>query len=150
MTMNRLQLCQALALAGVMTAALAGPAPKERTYIVQLADAPVAHYEGGKPGLAATKAAPGQKLDLSSSQVQAYRQHLEGQRRAAVAMAGGAVKVVHRYDLAFNGFAAVMTEAQAKKLQASGRALSITPDELRDADTLTTPSFLGLDARNGL
>lgn len=150
MSMKRLQICQALMLAGMMTAAAAGPASVQRTYIVQLADAPVANYEGGKAGLAATKVAPGQKLDVNGSNVRAYRSHLEREHRSAAAAAGGSVTMTHRYDLAFNGFAAVMTEAQAQQLQASGKVLSVTVDEKRRATTITTPGFLGLDGPGGL
>ena len=150
MFMKRLQICQALMLAGMMTAATAGPSSVQRTYIVQLADAPAAAYTGGKAGLAATKAASGQKLDVNRAEVKAYRGHLDREQRSALAAVGSAVKVVHRYDLAFNGFAAVMTEAQAQKLKASGKVLSVVPDELRNADTITTPTFLGLDAPGGL
>ena len=43
-----------------------------RSYIVQLADKPVATYTGSVAGLAATQPAAGQRLDVNASTVQDY------------------------------------------------------------------------------
>jgi hypothetical protein len=58
--------------------------------------------------------------------------------------------VLHNYNLTFNGFSAQLTEAQAMALKASGRVLSVTPSELRKADTTRTPGFLGISNPGGL
>ena len=135
-------------LAALSIAAVAQTAPT-KTYIVQLAGAPVATYAGGTAGLAATRPAPGAKLNLNSLQVRAYVRHLETQRALAIARIGN-VPVVHRYNVAFNGFAARMTEAQAKALRRTTSVVSVVPSEIRKLDTTTTPGFLGLSAPGGL
>jgi len=150
MNTSSLKLCQALMLAGVMTAAVAAPATGKRTYIVQLAGAPAASYNGGVAGLAATQAPDGQRLNARQAAVQAYRAHLGQERQAVLNTLGTSVKVLHRYDLAFNGFAAVLTPAQVRKLQASGKVLAVTPDEMREVETISTPHFLGLDGEGGV
>lgn len=147
MTLKSLKLCQALMLAGVMTSAVA--APGTRTYIVQMAGAPAASYTGGVAGLKATQVAEGQRLDSRSADVKAYRAHLAKERQALL-NAAGVTKPMYQYDLVFNGFAAELTEAQVKKLQASGKVLNVLADERRDAQTVSTPHFLGLDIAGGV
>ena len=150
MTPRSLKLCHALMLAGLMSAAVAAPAPAARTYIVQMRAAPVASYNGGVAGLAPTQAAEGQRLNLRQAAAQAYRSHLQRERQAVLASLGAPVKLVHQYDVAFNGFAAVMTDAQAAKLKASGKVLAVVRDEMREAVTVSTPTFLGLDTAGGV
>ena len=53
------------------------------SYIVQLADKPVATYDGTVSGLQATKPAAGQRLNVDASSVQNYIAYLETNARAA-------------------------------------------------------------------
>ena len=46
--------------------------------------------------------------------------------------------------ISFNGFAAKLTEKQAAALAKQSDVLAVTPDELQEVQTSTTPSFLGL------
>jgi len=50
----------------------------------------------------------------------------------------------------FNGFAAKLTEKQAAALAKQSDVLAVTPDELHEINTSTTPSFLGLTGAGGL
>lgn len=120
-----------------------------KTYIVQLADAPVATYAGTIGGLTATRPAQGAKLDMNAPSVRAYINFL-GVRRASALAGVGNANVLHRYDMAFNGFAAQLTEAQAKMLKSNAGVVSVTESELRKLDTTRTPAFLGLSAPGGL
>ena len=128
--------------AGAQTAA-------RKTYIVQLADAPAATYAGSIRGLAATRPAAGAKLDITAQNVRAYRGFLDAQRNNVLARVGN-VSVMHRYDVAFNGFSAQLTLAEAKRLQTSTAVLSVTESEVRKMDTTRTPAFLGLSTPGGL
>jgi subtilisin family serine protease len=119
-----------------------------KTYIVQLKEPPVATYDGGINGHAATRPARGSKIDSDSASVTGYRGHLKA-RQDAVARSAGGAKVVRNYAYVFNGFAARMTEAQALKLAATPGVLTVSEDELRTADTSSTPAFLGLSGRDG-
>ena len=82
---------------GTGTAAGAPEAKKFSTpytsgrYIVQLAGAPVARYEGGVPGIPATKPQSGQRLDAASPEVQRYTSYLAraGRRRAGLGRVRG-------------------------------------------------------------
>ncbi len=137
--------CLALA-AGTATAA-GTPA---RSYIVQLTDPPAASYRGGMPGLAATQVAEGQRLRVQSPQVQAYVAHLDQKQHAVLAKLRGQVPVLHRYHYTLNGFAARLTDAQARQLARTPGVLRVTLDTPRSPSTNHTPHFLGLDVPGGV
>jgi subtilisin family serine protease len=117
-------------------------------YIVRMAGEPAAGYRGQLRGYAATKPAAGQKLDARSADVQNYRSLLKSQHDSVVASVGG--RKLYSYGNVFNGFAAQLTEQQAQKLAAMPGVLSVAKDELRTADTSSTPRFLGLTYQHGL
>ena len=73
----------AITLSAVALAGSAGAAPGDPasgTYLVQLAGAPIAAYTGGVSGIAATKPAPGAKLDPDDLELPAYREYLRAKR----------------------------------------------------------------------
>ena len=122
-----------------------------QAYLVQLTDAPVAAYAGGVAGLAATKPAAGKQLSqsLASSQVQSYASYLSSKQNAIQALVASA-PVLYRYQLVFNGFAAMLTPDEAKRLQGTAGVAAVTRSKLRTLNTDTTPAFLGLDQPGGL
>jgi subtilisin family serine protease len=148
--MNRLPIrtLAALGLAAVSFAA-AGQQQQRQTYIVQLADAPAAAYGGTIAGLPATQPRAGAKLNVRSPDVRAYLNYLDGKRNSVLAQVNAA-GVMHRYGVAFNGFSARLTAAEAAKLKASAGVVAVTPDEARHMDTTRTPGFLGLSGPGGL
>ena len=119
------------------------------TYIVQLADAPAATYQGGITGLAATRPAAGAKFNAAAPQVQAYRSFLNSKRSSLLSQVG-AGSVLHSYDVAFNGFAAQLTADQASAMRRQPNVVAVVPSEVRQLDTSRTPGFLGLTAAGGL
>lgn len=123
-------------------------AEESKTYIVQLLDRPVVTYEGGIPGLAGTKPGAGQKINPNAANVRAYLDHLRGKHDEALSKVGGAKKL-YDYGVAFNGFAAQLTEAQAARMEAVKGVVSVTPDRMDPVETSTTPSFLGLTGSSG-
>ncbi|UTY55768.1 S8 family serine peptidase [Massilia sp. erpn] len=132
-------------LALLSSAALhAGADEIRRSYIVQLADKPVASYGGEVSGLAATRPAPGRRLDVSAADVQAYIVYLE-QKKNGVTASVPTAQIGHHYKLAFNGFSARLTEGEVRQLQKSANVAAISVDEERQPSTNFTPIFLGLD-----
>jgi subtilisin family serine protease len=119
-----------------------------KLYIVRMAELPVALYDGGLQGYPATKPARGSKFDPDSTTVSSYAGYLDRRHSEVVARVGG--RKVYDFKYAFNGFAAEFSEAQAEIARTQAGVLSVTKDELRDADTSSTPTFLGLDAPGGL
>lgn len=117
-------------------------------YIVQMIDEPVVAYEGGTAGLAATAPQEGVKIDPLSASVINYSTYLVGQHDKALKKAGG--QKVYDYTISFNGFAAKLSPGQAKKMAALEGVQVVTPDQLQTMDTSSTPTFLGLDAEDGL
>lgn len=119
-----------------------------RPYVVQLTDKPIASYDGGVNGLAATQPRPGQRLDLDSASVQLYSGYL-AQKKAAVRAAIGGAPVVHDYKVVLNGFSAMLTDAEVRALVARGDVLAVTPDVPRELTTVSTRDFLKLTGPNG-
>jgi len=146
MTFARLSLAAGLLALAVSAGAQQAPT---KTFIVQLSDAPVATYDGKIAGLPATRPIAGTKINIASGHVRAYLNYLS--RRSARELARvGSPTVVHHYGLAFNGFAANLTQAQAETLKNSASVLSVTESEIRKLDTTRTPAFLGLSTPGGL
>jgi len=120
-----------------------------RPYIVQLSDKPLASYTGGVAGLSATRPAAGQQLDLNAPPVQLYGQYLAGKQASVLAAVAGA-PVQYQFQLALNGFAAMLTDAEVRALKARSDVTAIAPDGPRHIVTNYTPTFLGLDQPGGL
>lgn len=119
-------------------------------YLVRLNDDAVASYDGYIAGLKATKPSRGKRFDASSPTAKAYVAHLEGKHDKALDAVGGMTGKLYDYFYTFNGFAAVLTPAQAKKLAAMPGVLSVQPDIIRYPTTDTSPAFLGLSEEGGL
>ena len=120
-----------------------------RTYLVRLTEQPVAAYAGGITGLGASRALPGQRLDPSSAPARAYASYLAG-KQASVRALVPAAPVRYSYRTVLNGFSARLTAAEVRKLKSSAAVASIVPDDVRHLVTSYTPTFLGLDASDGL
>ena len=121
-----------------------------KTYIVQLADDPLVAFEGGK-GLAATAPKPGQKVNVDSAAADAYKGYLGTQRAEALRAAGlSSSDVVTTYETALNGFAVEMNAAEAIHMRKAPGVLQVWEDEIRHADTVQTPDYLGLSGDNGV
>lgn len=118
-------------------------------YIVQLLENPVVAYDGTIAGLKATKPQKGGKIDPNSPDVTRYAAFLDSRHDALLASVGGARKQ-YSYRYTFNGFAADLTADQAAKLATTPGVVSVVPNTLSQPDTSTTPTFLGLNAQNGL
>ncbi|MFV8782892.1 S8 family serine peptidase [Microbulbifer sp. SA54] len=132
------------------TTALPQAVKKERKiYIVQLADKPLIGYEGNISGLAATKPATSgngkrKRLDFSATNIKQYAAFLAKRRDEALDAVPGARKV-YDYNVAFNGFAAQMTDKQAELLRNRKDVLGVWEDKLLKPQTNSTYSYLGLD-----
>jgi subtilisin family serine protease len=136
----------------VLLAALSGAAHAEqvrRSYIVQLVDKPVATYTGQVAGLAATQPAAGQRLNVDAGNVQAYLGYLDTKQNDVINSVSAA-QITHKYDVVFNGFAALLTDDEVRALKKNAGVAAITADSEMMLDTSFTPSFLGLDQPGGL
>ncbi|MGA3565352.1 S8 family serine peptidase [Melissospora conviva] len=119
------------------------------TYIVTLTDEPLATYEGGVAGIAATKPGKGRKVDVRSADAQRYRSHLKS-KHAKVARTVGAEARRSNYVVS-NSFVAELTPAQVARLQLAEGVLSITPNRLhKPVDDRNSVDFLGLSGSDGV
>jgi subtilisin family serine protease len=137
----------ALCLAGLALSAQADGV--RRPYIVQLADKPVASYNGEISGLPATQPAPGNRLDIDTSEVHLYSDYL-GQKQAVVRATIADAPITYQYSVVLNGFAALLTDDEVRALQARSDVVQVTPDTPRQLTTTYTAHFLGLDKDDGL
>jgi subtilisin family serine protease len=150
------------ALAAMSTTATASPGDRtggptrvldqqfhDGTYIVLLADEPVATYDGDVAGLAATKPEDGEKVDADSAAAGRYAAFLE-QRQQEVRERAGVEETIVDYTTVVNGFAAELTAGQAAVLATDKRVLSVSPDTIRHLDTVRSPEFLGLTGPTGV
>jgi subtilisin family serine protease len=120
-----------------------------RSYIVQLADKPVATYDGGVSGLQATRPATGQRLNVDATSVQNYITYLETKQSDVLSTVNKA-QVTNEYKVVFNGFSAMLTDAEVRALKKNPGVASISADSILQLDTSYTPTFLGLDKPGGL
>jgi subtilisin family serine protease len=118
-------------------------------YLVRLAADPAVAYEGGVRGLAATKPAAGKKIDPTSGAVRRYTAHLTARHDQVLQAVPGATKIAD-YVYSYNGFAAVMSAAQADVVRQIEDVQAVVKDELRQPTTDRTPDFLGLRGSGGL
>ncbi|MFE7278296.1 S8 family serine peptidase [Streptomyces sp. NPDC057623] len=145
------------------------------TYLIELAEEPVASYAGGAQGLKATKPPQGKRLTVGTEPVRAYKEHLERQREGVLTGVPD-IKPLYTYDIVLNGFAAELTAAEANRLARTPGVVSLTRNEVirparaavagndraatsADASTRTpagtlpapdTAKFLGLKDKDGL
>lgn len=145
-SVSRLSLCALM----ISLAYSAHAQPVARSpFIVQLVDAPVAGYEGGVTGLAATRPGIGQKLDMTSARVRAYSAYLRTKVNAVTAKVPAAA-VYQRYGVVVNGFAAMLSPAELNALRLDPAVKAITADEPMSLGTsYTTSQFLKLAAAGG-
>lgn len=124
-------------------------AKQSGVYLVRLEAAPVVAYEGEIRGFAATRPAEGKKINPTSANVRKYAAHLTARHDALLQTVPGATKVAD-YVYSYNGFAAVLTAAQAQALRQADGVQAVVKDELRQLTTDRTPDFLGLTDEGGL
>ena len=115
---------------------------KSNIYIVQMKDSPVIAYKGDLKGFKATKPGKGNKLNRNSAHVKKYSGYLE-RKQNRVAKSVGA-ETVYNYRYALNGFAARMTAADAEKLRANPDVVKVWKDEIRQLQTDTSPTYIGI------
>lgn len=146
MTLKPAALATLVLLSGLATSSFA---QDRKTYIVQLKDEPAASYQGTVSGLAATQPVAGETFKFGSAAVQAYISYL-GQQQSNVIATVGSAPILTTYNTVFNGFAASLTEDQARSLSTNPQVVGLWQDEARKVDTISTSKFLGLTAPGGL
>ncbi|CAL9356018.1 hypothetical protein SUDANB43_00567 [Streptomyces sp. enrichment culture] len=118
-------------------------------YLVVLADQPLATYDGGVDGFAATKPAEGAKVDVTTGAARQYRARLEERQRHTAQSVGATAQ--HHYTVATSMFTARLTATQVVRLEGTPGVASVVPDTLHRAnDDRVSTDFLRLSGRQGL
>ncbi|GAB4144779.1 MAG: hypothetical protein Fur0021_01620 [Candidatus Promineifilaceae bacterium] len=117
-------------------------------YIVQLDDAPLALYDGGVAGLAATSAeATGAAFDLKAPASVAYQAYLVNAQtdlvNAAAAALGREVTVVAQYQYAINGVVLALTPAEAAVVANLSGVKQIEAERMEQMVTDAGPEWIG-------
>ncbi|MCX7218949.1 MAG: S8 family serine peptidase [Burkholderiales bacterium] len=147
MKLRPISLAAMLLLSGFSASTYAQEA--RRPYIVQLQAQPTASYAGGVANLAPTQATSGSRINFESVDVQNYVRYLGDQQNLVTSTIANA-EILASYNTVLNGFAAMLTDAEVQSLQNNPNVLSVQANEMRQLQTITTTSFLGLDAANGM
>lgn len=116
-------------------------------YIVVLNEEPAATYDGGVPGIAATKPEAGKKLDASDANVQKYQKHLEKKQKAIAAEED--VDINRTFTAALNGFSAELTSDQAVELAKDPQVLMVAEDVEYAPDAYSSMDILNLPGKKG-
>ncbi|CAG0937255.1 partial Minor extracellular protease vpr, partial [Thermoflexales bacterium] len=124
---------------------------QEAIYIVQLADQPLATYQGNLANLPATSLAVTNepKLNMQSPASRLYRRYL-GDKQAQFLQAAQRdlnhpLEVVYQYHVVFNGLAVTATPVEVTRLLELPGVVSIQRDYWRYPATDTTVGYLGVD-----
>src|SRR5699024_8189637 len=110
-------------------------------YIVRLAEAPLATYEGGVEGLSATspQATGDARLDATSEDSRAYLRHLaERQEEAGLqieSLLARDVEIADSYTHALNGFSLELSAEEAAALVDQPGIVAVEPDQQWELDT---------------
>ncbi len=115
-------------------------------YIVVLKAEPVATYDGGVAGIAATKPSKGKKLDADAKNVQKYQKHLTKQQEKVANSKD--VTIETSFTAAVNGFSAELTSEKAVELAKHPSVLMVAPDT-ENAPTYSSMDYLGLPGGQG-
>ena len=124
------------------------------SYIVELKSQSVSTYTGGVKGYSATRPAKGHQLNAHSSAAQSYSKLLASKQSALTSKYG--IKALAKYTIAYNGFGAKLSAAQATQLAKDPNVISITKDKLlkvQSTDVVTSKSslnYLNIAGNSGL
>ena len=133
---------------------------------MQLAEQPVAGYDGHVAGYAATEPAEeGTKVESDSAAAERYAEYLDA-KGARAREEVGSPEPIYEFSTVFPGFAAELTGEQAEQLSQQPGITAVTKDILLQPDSaaiggspagggaakavLRTSKALGLEARGGL
>ena len=121
-------------------------------YIVLTKGPALASYRGGVTASLAPSRPPVTRSTCAATASKRYRAHLARQHRSVLTKAGLPARAkVNDYSVAFNGFSAKLTQGSGRQACAAPRACSrVWQVEMRTADTVSTPTFLGLEGSNGV
>jgi subtilisin family serine protease len=121
-----------------------------KSYIVVMAADAILAYDGGLAGYAATKPEAGKKVNPNSAHVRKYESFLESKHDKSLQDAGVSTDAkVHDYAFALNGYSAILTQAEVNEIKAQKDVVLVLEDQMRYADTDSSPTFLGLTAEGG-
>ena len=124
-------------------------ASTESDYIVTLADAPIAAYDGDVDGYDATLPVDGEDVDLDSADAKRYRSYLRKRQDTVAARVGTTPD--ERYEVGLNAFTTEITGEQATTLARTDGVVSVHRNTLRRIpDDKKSVDFLGLSGSEGV
>ncbi|MDX1517879.1 MAG: S8 family serine peptidase, partial [Woeseiaceae bacterium] len=122
-----------------------------KIYIVQLQTPSAAEAFATASG-PVMKALPGSgprpRFDKTNALVQNYTAKIGAEQDSVLAKVGPGTEKVYSYRYGMNGFAALMTEPQANKLERMPEVLNVWEDEIRPLATNFSPDYLELFDRD--
>jgi uncharacterized repeat protein (TIGR01451 family) len=115
--------------------------------VVQLADEPLASYEGGVAGIPATSPKVTKKeLNANSKAARDYTRYLEGKQSAFkkdAAKLAPSADIQGDYQVALNAVTVTIKADEIAQLRRLPGVVSVLPDKLEQLDTNVSPEFIG-------
>ncbi len=145
-------LIMALLLVGslLFVASLEAASSNVSSYIIVMELDPLIAYDGNIDGLDATQPAEGQRVNVNSNSARQYQRYLEKTHATSLEAAGASSnQQVNTYTVALNGYSALLTEDQAREIEAQPGVRMVMEDEMRQVQTDSSPDFLGLSGPRG-
>ncbi|NNF69673.1 MAG: S8 family serine peptidase, partial [Acidimicrobiia bacterium] len=121
-------------------------------WIVRLSDDPVASYEGGVNGLAATSpnATGDEQLDAATPESQEYADYLTARRADVLARMsadfGRSIEPRFTYEVAFNGFSVWLSPDEALATWKMSGVANVEKNTVHTLDTDNGPAWIGAPA----
>ncbi|WP_329613290.1 S8 family serine peptidase [Streptomyces brevispora] len=138
-----------LPLATPATAAGSTPSLAAGTYLITLADQPLATYDGRVDDIPATRPTADRKLDVTTANAKRYRTHLTDEQTHVAKKVGATVR--QHYAVTTNTFSAQLNAGQLVELARTKGVTGIAPDRLHQATgDKNSTDYLGLSGRKGL
>ena len=126
-----------------------GPQVAPGRYVVTMAAAPLAAYDGRISGLAATQPEDGERVDVRSTAAKRYLRYLKNQQDEVAELAG--LDPDERFAVGISAFTATMTAPRARAVAKTPGVLGVTKDTRRHlTDKRNSVDYLKLSGRNGV
>jgi len=126
--------------------------PTPNTYIVQLADPPLASYQGGIQGISATspRVTGSARLEIQSAASLQYQSYLAKKQDALLSAMSVTldrpVNAIYQFHTSVNGISIELSEVEAQKIAKLPGVVSVVRDQWHFPATDTTPDFIGATA----
>lgn len=123
--------------------------PDVVSYLIEFDEPGLLHYEGGVPGLPATRATPGARFSTQTHEAEAYRAYLRAAQASLIESIATELDreptVTHYYLITHSGIAAMLEPAEAARIERMPGVRSVERAPVEQLQTYAGPQFIGAE-----